>query len=147
VPVVIPKVRTSAVIAAPPDQVWTILRDFNGLPGWHPAVIESAIENGDAIDRIGCVRQYRRKDGAVIRERLVALDELGHSLSYTLLDAPLPVKGYVATLRLTRITETNRTFAEWLAWYDCAAQDEGRLRESIHEVFQIGFDTLKRKFQ
>ncbi len=39
----IAKVRTSAVIQAPPEPVWAIVRDFNGLPGWHPAVAESMI--------------------------------------------------------------------------------------------------------
>ena len=30
------EVYTSSVIAAPADRVWARIRDFNGLPGWHP---------------------------------------------------------------------------------------------------------------
>ncbi len=40
------KVYTSSVIDAPADQVWQAVRDFNGLPDWHPAISESRIEGG-----------------------------------------------------------------------------------------------------
>ena len=30
------KVTISSVIDAPVEQVWARIRDFNGLPGWHP---------------------------------------------------------------------------------------------------------------
>jgi hypothetical protein len=143
----IPKVRTGAVIQAPPEAVWAIVRDFNGLPGWHPAVVESVIEDGSGGAQVGCVRRYGRKDGSLIRERLVALDDLELSQTYMLLDAPLLVRNYVATLRLRPVTESGWTFAEWLAWYDCAPADEARLREAIHEVFRSGLDTLGQRLR
>jgi hypothetical protein len=142
---VIAKVRTSAVIQAPPEPVWTTVRDFNGLPGWHPAVVESMIENGKGGTEVGCVRCFRRQDGLILRERLVALDDIEMSMTYVLLDAPLPVRNYVAALRLLRVTEMNQTFVEWCAWYDCSPDDELRLCRSIHEVFQIGLDALRRR--
>ena len=37
------KVRRSTIIEAPVDEVWRILRDFNGHERWHPAVAESAV--------------------------------------------------------------------------------------------------------
>jgi hypothetical protein len=77
---------------------------------------------------------------------LVALDDLALRSSYVLLDAPLPVKSYVATLQLSRVSEPHQTFAEWLAFFDCAVADEARLRESIHEVFLLGLQTLQRRF-
>jgi hypothetical protein len=138
----VPKISISAVLDMPLDRAWMRVRDFNGLPGWHPAVIESMIEHGEAHDRVGCVRSYKRRDGLVLREKLLALDDLEHSMTYGLLDAPIPVKNYVAMLRLARISESDRTFAEWLAWYDCAAGDEGSLRGAINAVFQAGLDSL-----
>ena len=65
------KVYTSSVIDAPADSVWAQVRDFNGLPKWTPFVAESRIEGGLASDRIGCVRNFRLKDGGVIREQLL----------------------------------------------------------------------------
>ena len=54
---------------------------------------------------------------------------------------------YVATLRLTPITDQDRTFIEWSADFDCAPDKEGELLSNIGGgVFQGGFDALKRAF-
>ena len=42
------KVYTSSVIDASADAVWAHIRDFNGLPKWHPAIADSRIEGLDA---------------------------------------------------------------------------------------------------
>ena len=46
------RVYTSSVIDASADTVWSRIRDFNGLPLWHPGIADSRIENGDAGDRV-----------------------------------------------------------------------------------------------
>ena len=43
------KVYMSSVIEAPADAVWAHIRDFNGLPKWHPAIAESRIEGELAV--------------------------------------------------------------------------------------------------
>lgn len=139
----VPKICISAVLELSLERAWARVRDFNGLPGWHPAVVESVIESSQAPDQVGCVRNYRRRDGLQLREQLLALDDRAHSMTYSLLDPPIPVRNYVATLRLARITELDCTFAEWLAWYDCAAGDEPSLREAINGVFRSGLESLR----
>lgn len=138
-----PKVHVETIIKSPLLQLWPIVRDFNSLPSWHPAVIESVLEN--KVQRVGCIRRYKRKDGLTLRERLVALDDAKHSLSYTLLDAPIPVSDYLATLRLSAIRHMNATHVEWLAWFNCAPDVEAALHESITGVFRAGLDCLSRK--
>jgi hypothetical protein len=57
------------------------------------------------------------------------------------------VENYIATLRLTPITDGDRTFAEWSAEFDCPPEREAELVELIgNGVFQGGFDSLKRHF-
>ncbi len=56
------RVFVSSVIDAPAAKVWERIRDFNGLPKWHPRIRDSRIENGEPSDRIGCVRD-RSADG------------------------------------------------------------------------------------
>ena len=63
-----PRVTKSTIIDAPVDRVWAVLRDFNGHDRWHPAVGVSAIERGAPSDKVGCVRRFRLKDGAELRE-------------------------------------------------------------------------------
>lgn len=92
------KVYTSTVIEAPAEQVWGRIRDFNGLPNWTPFVADSRIEGGQPSDRIGCVRNFRLKDGGTIREQLLTLSDYDFQCSYSILESPMGVDNYVATL-------------------------------------------------
>jgi hypothetical protein len=140
------KVYTSSVLDAPADAVWSRVRDFNGLPKWTPFVAESRIEEGLPADRIGCVRNFRLKDGGVIRERLLTLSDYDYQCSYAILESPMGVENYVATLKLTPVTDGNRTFAEWWAEFDCEPEREAQLSQQIGQgVFQAAFDALKQK--
>ena len=92
------RVYTSSVIDAPADSVWQQVRDFNGLPNWHPAIAESRIEAGAPADRIGCVRNFRTRDGGVIREQLLTLSDFEYECTYSILESPMGVDNYIATL-------------------------------------------------
>jgi Polyketide cyclase / dehydrase and lipid transport len=69
------KVYTSTVIQGSAESVWAIVRDFNGLPKWTPFVVDSRIEGGLPSDKIGCIRNFRLKDGGIIREQLLSLSD------------------------------------------------------------------------
>ena len=141
------KVYTSSVIDADPDRVWAVIRDFNGLPDWHPLIADSRIEDGKAADTIGCVRNFNLKDGGNIRERLLTLSDLEYACSYSILESPMGVANYIATLQLTPITDGDRSFIEWSAEFDCAAEREDELLDLVgNDVFQGGFDALKQRF-
>ena len=58
-----PKIRISSVIDAPIEKVWARIRDFNGLPGWHPRMVESEIEDGKKATDIGAVRKFKVASG------------------------------------------------------------------------------------
>lgn len=140
------KVYTSSVIDAPAERVWSIVRDFNGLPDWTPFCAESRIEGGLPSDRIGCIRNFRLKDGGVLREKLLMLSDYDYQCSYSILESPLGVTDYIATLKLSPITDGDRCFAEWSAEFNCAAGREGELAALIGQgVFQSAFDSLKEK--
>ena len=139
------RVYTSSVINAPVERVWGRVRDFNGLPNWHPGIAESRIENGEPADKIGCVRDFRLRNGDRLREKLLGLSDYDMFCTYSILESPMGVENYVATLRLTPITDGNRTFAEWTAEFDCPPERETELVSNIGGgVFQGGFDALKR---
>lgn len=140
------RVYTSSVIDAAAEAVWALIRDFNGLPKWHPGIAESRIEGNWASDRVGCIRNFRLKDGGTIREQLLALSDFDLQCVYSILESPMGVENYVATLKLTPVTDGNRTFAEWTTEFDCDPGRERELAELIgNSVFQAGFDSLKRQ--
>ena len=122
------------------------VRDFNGLPKWHPLIRDSRIENDAASDRVGCIRNFNLKDGGNIREQLLTLSDFDLSCSYSILESPMGVSNYTATLKLTPITDGERCFIEWSAEFDCAPERERELADLVgNGVFQSGFDSLKRQ--
>lgn len=142
-----PKVYVSTVIPAPAAEVWRVIRDFNALPDWTPFVATSRIEGGMAADQIGCIRNFRLKDGGVIREKLLALSDFEMACSYTILESPMGVSDYVATLALTPVTDGNRTFASWTADFECPAARVAALLDTIgQDVFLAAFTALKLRF-
>jgi hypothetical protein len=141
------KVYTSSVIDAPADRVWAAIRDFNALPAWHPGIADSRIEGNQPSDKVGCIRNFNLKSGGNIREQLLALSDYDYVCTYSILASPMGVENYIATLKLSPITDGNRTYAEWTAEFDCDPAREKQLAQDIGQgVFQGGFDALKRRF-
>lgn len=141
-----PRVYASSVIDAPAAKVWERVRDFNALPRWHPRIRESRIENGEPSDKVGCVRDFRLQNGDRLREKLLGLSDYDMFCTYSILESPMPLTDYIATLRLTPISDGNRTFIEWTAEFECAVEVVGDLVDGIgNNVFQAGFDALKRQ--
>ena len=141
------RVYTSSVIDASADAVWNVIRDFNALPAWHPLIADSRIENGQPADKVGCVRAFRMRDGGRLREQLLSLSDYDFQCTYSILESPMPISDYVATLKLTPVTDGNRVFAEWSAEFECDPARERELAQNIGQgVFQVGFDALKQRF-
>ncbi len=141
------RVYTSCVIGASASRVWERVRDFNALPRWHPRIRDSRIEDALPSDKIGCIRQFHLQNGDVIREKLLGLSDYDMFCTYEILESPMPLDNYIATLRLTPVTDGDRCFAEWSAEFTCAPDDEADLVSGIGSgVFQVGFDSLKRHF-
>ena len=141
------KVYASTVIPAPADAIWTVVRDFNALPAWTPFVAESRIEQNKPSDQVGCIRNFRLKDGGRIREQLVELSDYEMSFGYTILESQMGVENYYATFRLSPVTDVDHTFAEWDAEFDAAPEREDALVEQIgRNVFAAGLQALKQRF-
>lgn len=132
----------SIILKAPVETVWSIVRDFNGLPNW-TAVKRSTIEKGLDPDVVGCVRSFHLADGTHVRERLLMLDDAKRCFAYNFEKPAFPVKNYLATLRLYPVTRTGQTFAEWEARFDEAPGDEGKYVKIVsQDVFARNFKSL-----
>lgn len=140
-----PSVFVSSVIPAPVKVVWSIIRDFNGLPGWHPTVLESCIEHEQSAAAVGCIRCFKQRSGAVIRERLLALDDCHHIQRYSIIQAPIPVTDYEAWIQLWPVSEDDTTFATWQAKFHCAAVDKVALVADLRALFLEGFIALRTR--
>lgn len=80
----------------PADQVWPLLSDFGGIHKYMRGMPETQVEgSGLGQDRVIALPQ-----GQVV-ERLTWLDNANYAFSYTIIEAPLPFRRYVATVQLT----------------------------------------------
>ncbi|HZT19318.1 MAG TPA: SRPBCC family protein, partial [Dongiaceae bacterium] len=141
------EVRRSTVINAPLDAVWAILRDFNGHERWHPAVAASTIEDGRPPDAVGGVRRFRLASGEELREQLLKLSDRERSLSYCILESPIPLLDYVATIALRPVTDSGRTFWEWRSSFRAPPGEEAALAALVGEqIYEAGFDAIKALF-
>jgi hypothetical protein len=140
------KVFVSAVIDAPIGEVWAKMRDFNGLPNWHPRFSRSHIEDGLRSDTIGCVRNFDIAGGAgTIRERLLTLSDADYSMTYCILEAPLPVEHYVATLKLYPITVGNQTLGTWSAEFKVVRGREEDVVDAVaNGTFGKAFEVMNQ---
>ena len=138
------RVVRSSIIDAPIERVWSILRDFNSHDQWHSVVAESAIEDNQNSDRVGCVRNFTLADGNHIREMLISLSDKDYISTYTIVDATVPLMRYVATVSLKPVTDGNRTFWHWSSSFEAPPGMEAQLRDMVaHGVYEAGFSNLK----
>ena len=142
------RVVRSAVIDAPIERVWAVLRDFNSHDAWHDVVDKSRIEGARASSQVGCVRAFTLKDGNFIREQLLTLDDREHRSTYCIVEATVPLQRYVASVTLKPITDGNRTFWHWESTFATPPGQERELREMVAKgVYEAGFANLRRHLQ
>lgn len=143
-----PSIFYSTIVNAPLDVVWNEIRDFGALDAWHPLIVACEIEDQEASDKVGCVRKFTLEDGALFREKLLAMNDFKKTFSYSIEESPLPITNYVATMKFTTVTEGNLTFASWSSTFDCPADSEGELTELVENgVYKSGLDSIKNRVE
>ncbi|MGH6928454.1 MAG: zinc-binding dehydrogenase, partial [Dongiaceae bacterium] len=109
----------------------------------HPQVTSSEIEESLPPDQPGCVRRFRLRDGAELREQLIALSDRDFSFTYCILDSPIPLLDYVATVRLRPVTDGGWTFWEWRSTFRTPAGREDELASMVaRDIYDAGFEAL-----
>jgi NADPH:quinone reductase-like Zn-dependent oxidoreductase len=134
----------SAVIEAPIERVWAVLRDFNSHHRWHPAVARSQMENDLDGDVVGGVRRFSLADGAELREQLLNLSDRDYTITCSILDSSLPLFDYVATVRLKPVTDGNQTFWDWRSQFRAPDDRAAELENLVgRQIYEAGFTGLR----
>ena len=84
-------------INAKPATVWNIVKDFDGVTNWAPALSATSLVKGKNGQR-GAVRALTIKDGPTLTEELVAYDEARMSYTYVIIESPLPLDNYQSSM-------------------------------------------------
>ena len=138
-------VHRSAVIDAPIERVWAVLRDFGSHLQWHPAVTHSHLENDTGGDVVGSVRRLRFEDGTELREQLLQHSDRNHTCTCSILDASLPLFDQVTRLCLKPVTDGNQTFWQCQFRFRTPAHRAPELTEWVgRQVCEAGITGMRR---
>ncbi|NGZ87054.1 SRPBCC family protein [Duganella aceris] len=126
-------------VPAPADTVWQLIGGFDSLPDWLPYIPQSVLSEG------GRVRHLANPNGDPIVERLVAFDETGRSYSYAILQAPFPVKDYVATLRVND-AGAKAAQVEWSGSFTPVGVSDQEATRLFQGIYEDGLRALADRF-
>lgn len=123
--------------------LWKKVGDFAGINTWHPAIASSEIVKG-ANNEVGAHRKLTLGDGAVIVEELAARDDAGMTLSYTIVEGPLPVTDYRATITVVADGEGKSKMTWGSTFKPAAGAEPAKVEEMIGGIYQAGLDNLAK---
>ena len=86
-------------IKTTPDKAWAAIGDFCGIKDWHPDVAACDIQGEGKAQ----VRTVTLKNGGKLVEKEVNWNDLGRAYAYKIVESPLPVENYTATIRVLPI--------------------------------------------
>ena len=147
------KVTETVDIARPPEKVWALVKDFDALAKWHPAVASSAADKGNMVGSIRTVVLKAPGDPKLIEE-LVAYDDAARKYQYSIKDVDvkvLPVNNYMSWLTVSDNGKGGST-VEWRgAFYRGYPNNDpppelsdDAATKAITGVYRGGLDTLKK---
>jgi len=135
-----PKVNMQTELDVPAQQVWDLIGSFNALPDWHPAVESSELEKG------GQIRKLRLAGGGTIVEKLETISDNERVYTYSIVDSPLPVSDYMASISVRQDDDGDGTIVEWSSSFQAQGASENEAVRAIEEIYEAGFNNLKRIF-
>lgn len=137
------QVSVSQTLSASPEEVWQEIGRFGQL-SWHPAVATTVVRGNP--ERTGAVREITTVDGAVLVEKLLANNPGQHNLRYRIERSPLPVTGYVSTLRV-QPGPFGGSKVVWSSHFRrTAAVDDAGARQVVEGIYRAGMQSLVKTF-
>lgn len=133
------EVRLETELAAPPDDVWKLVSDFGGMVEAFgmPCTTEGP-------EGVGQLRTITMGEDQIV-ERLETLEPGDHRLQYSIVSAPLPVKDYVATMKLDD-AGSGRTSLVWSAEFEPAGASVEDAKNIVNMVLGGAISGLQGRF-
>jgi carbon monoxide dehydrogenase subunit G len=118
---------TDIEIEADPDAVWKIVGDFGGLASWMDGIESCVVEGDDRV--LGTM-------GITGRERLRARDDVKRSITYSVVEIPVPIESHEATITVEPSGSGSK-----VTWAVEVAPDA--MLDIFVPTYQKGLETLK----
>lgn len=146
-------VTESVEVKAPADKVWDTIKDFDGLPKWHPGFSGDELVSG-ANGKAGTVRKLTIKDGPSFTEKLLSYDAAHHSYRYMIIESPLPIAHYSSTVSvhpgkggMTKVVWSGSFKRKNTSDSPPEAESDAGVTKLIKGVYRGGLDNLKKMLE
>jgi hypothetical protein len=133
-----PQFEVDKEIAGSIEDAWRVVSAF-GECGWIPGIEGCELEG----EGVGAVRKLKM-GGMEIHERLEAFDPQARTLSYSIVQGPMPTQDYLATIRLSD-AGGGRVRVQWGAKFEVPGMDDdqaGGLAKGIEGSYSSMADAL-----
>src|SRR5262249_46749683 len=134
------KAVATVEVPVPPETLWKLIGGFGSLPDWQPSILKSELTEG------GRVRHLDTPKGEAIVERLEAFDDFARSYSYSIVQAPFPVTGYLSTLRVRPSNGGNSSKVEWSGRFTPKGVSGKEASQLFQTIFEDGLKALAARF-
>jgi mxaD protein len=142
----------TVTIQASAAEVWSRVRSFDGLAQWHPLFASSVLVSG-TNGKPGAIRSLTVKDGPTFTEELLAYRDAEMTFTYRIVESPLPLTDYVATLSVT--PGPAGAVVKWAGSFrrknpadtPPAGEDDAAAIKLIEVVYRTGLDALKKTLE
>ena len=132
------EVRVQEEIAASADAVWKVIGDFGSVPRWFPGATSIQVE-GQGVGAVRTIPMGTSK----IRERLEAFDAGARQLEYSIIDSPIPVKDYRATVRVESLG-AQRCRVHWTTRFEPVGIKAEQLAPGLEGAYRTGLQTIAK---
>jgi hypothetical protein len=92
------------------------------------------------------IRTLTLHGGGSIVERLDAKDDKSRTYSYSILEGPLPVAKYHATLHVTENAGGQSCTVEWSSEFEASGAPATEAEKAIRGIYEAGFNNLRKMF-
>ena len=130
----------SIQIAASADEVWQLIGGFDSLPDWLPYIPKSETAEG------GRVRYLANPNGEAIVERLEKFDHAARSYSYSIIRAPFPITGYLATISVQPPAGGSGCRVNWSGTFTPRGVSDSEASKMFQGIFEDGLKALAARF-
>lgn len=126
-------VTVTTHLNASPEEVWSTIGDPGSISQWHPAIVSSEL-TGDA-------RLCTLPDGAQVHEKIKSVDAAARSCTYSIVESPLPMTGYVSTIQVS--DEGSGSAVDWTASFQPNGAPAEDIAAMLKGLYQAGFTALR----
>jgi mxaD protein len=136
----------SIVINAPPEKVWSIVKDFDALHKWHPAFKGDVIKSGKN-NETGAVRTLTLGSGESFDEELLSYNEKKRTFRYKIIgNSPFPIVNYVSSMTVGK-AKGGKTMLVWQGKYDNkpgSGKSDKEVVDMLNGAYKAGVENVKK---